>query len=160
MKIDHRRKVHKKHSSNMIIGTSSHCAAANLANSKGGGTDFSIAAIMARGASSREPSERSLSKCHEREREMYFSSPNMKKEGTTMSMAFSLTSPRLVRLCYVSAEHSFFSVKIIWRWKGEKKSEKSISKCANAECNHEKSFFPYLFSHFSSYVLTLRLFLW
>ncbi|KAG5674422.1 hypothetical protein PVAND_004394 [Polypedilum vanderplanki] len=45
---------------NMIIGTPSHCAAANLANSKGG-TDFSIAAIMARGASSREPSERSLS---------------------------------------------------------------------------------------------------
>jgi hypothetical protein len=57
--------VHKKHSkNNMIIGTQNHCAAANLAtsNSKGGGTDFSIAAIMARGGSSREPSERSLSK--------------------------------------------------------------------------------------------------
>lgn len=69
MKIDHRRKVHKKHlnnnnnNNNMIIGTASHCAAAaNLANSKGGGTDFSIAAIMARGGSSREPSERSISK--------------------------------------------------------------------------------------------------
>lgn len=66
MKIDHRRKVHKKHSSknNMIIGTQSDCAAANLAisNLKGGGTDFSIAAIMARGGSSREPSERSISK--------------------------------------------------------------------------------------------------
>lgn len=64
MKIDHRRKVHKKHinnSSNMIIGTQSNCAAANLANSKLGGTDFSIAAIMARGGSSREPSERSIS---------------------------------------------------------------------------------------------------
>jgi hypothetical protein len=45
----------------MIIGTQNHCAAANLANSKGGGTDFSIAAIMARGGSS-EPSERSISK--------------------------------------------------------------------------------------------------
>lgn len=62
MKIDHRRKVHKKHLNNMIIGTQNHCAAANLANSKGGGTDFSIAAIMARGGSSREPSERSISK--------------------------------------------------------------------------------------------------
>lgn len=65
MKIDHRRKVHKKHlnnNNNMIIGTQNHCAAANLANSKGGGTDFSIAAIMARGGSSREPSERSISK--------------------------------------------------------------------------------------------------
>ncbi|CAH1711341.1 unnamed protein product [Chironomus riparius] len=61
MKIDHRRKVHKKHMNNMIIGTQNHCAAANLANSKGGGTDFSIAAIMARGGSSREPSERSIS---------------------------------------------------------------------------------------------------
>jgi len=63
MKIDHRRKVHKKHMNNMIIGTQNHCAAANLANSKGGGTDFSIAAIMARGGSS-EPSERSISKSH------------------------------------------------------------------------------------------------
>lgn len=64
MKIDHRRKVHKKHMNNMIIGTQNHCAAANLANSKGGGTDFSIAAIMARGGSSREPSERSISKSY------------------------------------------------------------------------------------------------
>lgn len=65
MKIDHRRKVHKKHNNNsMIIGTQNHCAAANLStsNSKGGGTDFSIAAIMARGGLSREPSERSISK--------------------------------------------------------------------------------------------------
>lgn len=64
MKIDHRRKVHKKHINNMIIGTQNHCAAANLAtaNSKAAGTDFSIAAIMARGGSSREPSERSISK--------------------------------------------------------------------------------------------------
>lgn len=70
MKIDHRRKVHKKHNhhnntnSSMIIGTQNHCAVANLStsNSKGGGTDFSIAAIMARGGSSREPSERSISK--------------------------------------------------------------------------------------------------
>ena len=35
---------------------------ANIAASKGA-TDFSIAAIMARGSSSREPSERSLSEC-------------------------------------------------------------------------------------------------
>jgi len=58
--------VHKKHiNNNMIIGTQ-HCAAANIAtsNSKSGGTDFSIAAIMARGGSSREPSERSISKFH------------------------------------------------------------------------------------------------
>ncbi|CRK94143.1 CLUMA_CG007662, isoform A [Clunio marinus] len=47
----------------MIIGSQKHCAAANLttSNSKGGGTDFSIAAIMARGGLSREPSERSIS---------------------------------------------------------------------------------------------------
>lgn len=46
----------------MLVGTQNH---ANLANSQkgGGGTDFSIAAIMARGPSSREPSERSSSKC-------------------------------------------------------------------------------------------------
>lgn len=65
MKIDHRRKVHKKQTNNnMTIGSQNHCAASNLAtsNSKGGGTDFSIAAIMARGGSSREPSERSISK--------------------------------------------------------------------------------------------------
>lgn len=45
----------------MLVGTQNH---ANLANSQkgGGGTDFSIAAIMARGPSSREPSERSSSK--------------------------------------------------------------------------------------------------
>lgn len=45
----------------MLVGTANH---ANLANSQkgGGGTDFSIAAIMARGTSSREPSERSSSK--------------------------------------------------------------------------------------------------
>lgn len=64
MKIDHRRKVHKKHvNNNMIIGSQNICAAANLvtSNTKGGGTDFSIAAIMARGNSSREPSERSIS---------------------------------------------------------------------------------------------------
>lgn len=42
----------------MLLGTQNHCA--NLAASKGA-TDFSIAAIMARGPSSREPSERSLS---------------------------------------------------------------------------------------------------
>lgn len=63
MKIDHRRKVQKKHINNMIIGTQNHCAVANIATSNSkGGTDFSIAAIMARGSSSREPSERSLSK--------------------------------------------------------------------------------------------------
>lgn len=63
MKVDHKRKVHKKHIKNMIIGTQNHCAAANIATSNSkGGTDFSIAAIMARGSSSREPSERSLSK--------------------------------------------------------------------------------------------------
>lgn len=63
MKVDHKKKVHKKHINNMIISTKNHCAVANIAtaNSKGG-TDFSIAAIMARGGSSREPSERSLSK--------------------------------------------------------------------------------------------------
>lgn len=44
----------------MLLGTQNHCGA-NLANSKGA-TDFSIAAIMARGPSSREPSERSISK--------------------------------------------------------------------------------------------------
>lgn len=45
----------------MLVGTQNH---ANLANSQkgAGGTDFSIAAIMARGPSSREPSERSSSK--------------------------------------------------------------------------------------------------
>lgn len=46
----------------MLVGSpQSH---ANLANSQkgAGGTDFSIAAIMARGPSSREPSERSSSK--------------------------------------------------------------------------------------------------
>ncbi|XP_055838900.1 T-box protein H15 isoform X2 [Episyrphus balteatus] len=44
----------------MLLGTQNHCNG-NLAASKGA-TDFSIAAIMARGgASSREPSERSLS---------------------------------------------------------------------------------------------------
>ncbi|XP_055708993.1 T-box protein H15-like isoform X1 [Phlebotomus papatasi] len=43
----------------MLLGTQNHCGA-NLANSKGA-TDFSIAAIMARGPSSREPSERSIS---------------------------------------------------------------------------------------------------
>lgn len=68
MKINQRGKVQKKQSSknnnSMIIGTPNHCTAANLStsNTKGGGTDFSIAAIMARGSSSREPSERSLSK--------------------------------------------------------------------------------------------------
>lgn len=65
MKIDQKRKVHKKNiDNNMIIGTQNHCAAANLSTSnlKGSGTDFSIAAIMARGGSSREPSERSISK--------------------------------------------------------------------------------------------------
>lgn len=57
--------MHKKHvNNNMIIGTQNHCAAANLStsNSKGGGTDFSIAAIMRQNGSSREPSERSISK--------------------------------------------------------------------------------------------------
>uniref|UniRef100_A0A336MNJ7 CSON002409 protein n=1 Tax=Culicoides sonorensis TaxID=179676 RepID=A0A336MNJ7_CULSO len=45
----------------MLVGTQSHCSANSLSSSKGG-TDFSIAAIMARGASnSREPSERSMS---------------------------------------------------------------------------------------------------
>ncbi|CAD7079645.1 unnamed protein product [Hermetia illucens] len=43
----------------MLLGTQNHCNG-NLAASKGA-TDFSIAAIMARGASSREPSERSIS---------------------------------------------------------------------------------------------------
>lgn len=49
----------------MLLGTqnnNNHCSA-NITASKSG-TDFSIAAIMARGASSREPSERSLSECH------------------------------------------------------------------------------------------------
>ena len=66
MKIDHRRKVHKKHTTNnMLVGTQNYCAAANLANNNlKSGTDFSIAAIMARGESSREPSERSISICH------------------------------------------------------------------------------------------------
>lgn len=50
-------KIKKK---TMLLGTQNHCAA-NLAASKGA-TDFSIAAIMARGPSSREPSERSISK--------------------------------------------------------------------------------------------------
>lgn len=59
MKIDHRRKINKKQLNNMLLGTQNHCAA-NLAASKGA-TDFSIAAIMARGGSSREPSERSIS---------------------------------------------------------------------------------------------------
>lgn len=65
MKIDNKRKEHKlKVDNNMIIGTKNHCAVANLSTSnlKGSGTDFSIAAIMARGGSSREPSERSISK--------------------------------------------------------------------------------------------------
>lgn len=43
----------------MLLGTQNQNHA-NIAASKGG-TDFSIAAIMARGSSSREPSERSLS---------------------------------------------------------------------------------------------------
>lgn len=43
----------------MLVGTQNHCSTSALAASKGG-TDFSIAAIMARGPS-REPSERSLS---------------------------------------------------------------------------------------------------
>lgn len=65
MKIGHRRKVHKKHTTNMLVGTQNYCAAANLANNNlKSGTDFSIAAIMARGESSREPSERSISICH------------------------------------------------------------------------------------------------
>ena len=63
MKIDHRRKVHKKHLNNMLEGAQNYCAAANLANNNlKSGTDFSIAAIM--GESSREPSERSISICH------------------------------------------------------------------------------------------------
>ncbi|CAO1366318.1 unnamed protein product [Diamesa hyperborea] len=46
----------------MLVGTQNFCAAANLANNNlKSGTDFSIAAIMARGESSREPSERSIS---------------------------------------------------------------------------------------------------
>lgn len=56
----------------MLLSTQNHCptaaaaaaaavAAANLAASKGA-TDFSIAAIMSRGASSRESSEKSMSK--------------------------------------------------------------------------------------------------
>lgn len=64
MKVEKEKKVHKpKVDNNMIIGTKNHCAAANLSTSnlKGSGTDFSIAAIMARGGSSREPSERSIS---------------------------------------------------------------------------------------------------
>lgn len=64
MKSDSRKKVHKpKVDKNMIIGTKNHCAAASISTSnlKGSGTDFSIAAIMARGGSSREPSERSIS---------------------------------------------------------------------------------------------------
>lgn len=69
--------MHKKHNSknNMIIGTQSDCAAANLATSnlKGGGTDFSIAAIMARGGSSREPSERSISKLKDKIRYIWSS---------------------------------------------------------------------------------------
>lgn len=60
MKIDHRRKINKKQLNNMLIGTQNHCAA-NLAAASKGATDFSIAAIMARGGSSREPSERSIS---------------------------------------------------------------------------------------------------
>lgn len=65
MKTDHRRKVHKKHLNKMLVGTQNYCAAANLANNNSkSGTDFSIAAIMARGESSREPSERSISICH------------------------------------------------------------------------------------------------
>lgn len=81
MKIDHRRKVHKKHNNNnnnssMIIGSAqNHCAAADISTSnsgKGGGTDFSIAAIMARGGLSREPSERSsLSELRERAYKMF-----------------------------------------------------------------------------------------
>lgn len=43
----------------MLLGTPNQNHA-NIAASKGA-TDFSIAAIMARGSSSREPSERSLS---------------------------------------------------------------------------------------------------
>lgn len=43
----------------MLLGTQNQNHS-NIAASKGG-TDFSIAAIMARGSSSREPSERSLS---------------------------------------------------------------------------------------------------
>jgi hypothetical protein len=62
MKIDHRRKINKKHLNNMLVGTQNHCAANLSASSKGAATDFSIAAIMARGGSSREPSERSISK--------------------------------------------------------------------------------------------------
>lgn len=46
----------------MLLGTQNQNHA-NIAASKGG-TDFSIAAIMARGSSSREPSERSLSELH------------------------------------------------------------------------------------------------
>lgn len=64
MKIDHRRKVQKKQTyNNMIIGPQDHCADANLAtsNPKSGGTDFSIAAIMARGGSAQGHSERSIS---------------------------------------------------------------------------------------------------
>lgn len=60
MKIDHRSKKQKKHLNKMLLGTQNHYAAAD--NNSKGGTDFSIAAIMARGGSSREPSERSLSK--------------------------------------------------------------------------------------------------
>ena len=43
----------------MLFGTQNYYAVAN--NNIKGGTDFSIAAIMARSGSSREPSERSLS---------------------------------------------------------------------------------------------------
>lgn len=43
----------------MLFGTQNYYAVAN--NNIKGGTDFSIAAIMARSTSSREPSERSLS---------------------------------------------------------------------------------------------------
>lgn len=54
-------KSRKLHNKNMLVGTQNHCSANSLAASKGA-TDFSIAAIMARGAaSSREPSERSMS---------------------------------------------------------------------------------------------------
>lgn len=66
MKSDNRRKVQKPKDNchNMItLGAKNHCAVENISTNSNlkGNSDFSIAAIMARGGSSREPSERSIS---------------------------------------------------------------------------------------------------
>lgn len=67
-------KVHIDH--NMIIGTQTLCAAANLVSTNlKGGTDFSIAAIMARGGSCQEPSGQCLSEyqCIQMQKCVFFS---------------------------------------------------------------------------------------